>query len=1034
MLSRKKLLQVGCVLQDYVANHPGAPFDIPSFVIIGMQSSGKTRMLSTIGQKKIGGAEQNKTGTRCPVSYKFRSAAQSAYRAGFAEDMKTVEDHQIHNVVANCMKRLDEAERAGGEGFSETAFHVEIQGPEQHTFVAIDLPGIKPKADDPANVHIRRLYRSYLRNPNAVPILMTSFPVNMDSEFTKNELRGIVDFVGGDAAASRALKERAIVIVSRLDSVRQNISNKSCLADFKARVQECNICSDNVIFLSLKPELLDGRKQPLIPNEEAAPFAVVNDYFATTLSAQDAEKIPQFREQLGCAADEFLLGIPCAVERIEDTLQKAMQSSLSSITSRLRVNLGTAIAAAKPVMGGVNKDKAKQLAEEYAILTAGVLGGTSQVDNSNIRDNFLSCAAQYPELVDRNRINSAIGKLMAQLKMTFAREEELVKKFAVFEDCGWDDLLKGGKSALRPGDYLESVLNDSLCSGAAAQRIIGLYALSIQVYPLPPFSKTDILNFAGSVDMNGRRGFSPALALRKMVSEYQTIVFDSMSTLIRWCARLYAIHACPVCEAVGAATSLLSEYPRLRDYVNTKLTGAYMKWFDDAATIAIKTVKKHLHIRFGALKIDEPLTLIRLLGSAGLTRAMMQHTAVPVNGEPPEAPEAEEDVQATKKPAAPTSTKTKFKAMKSKLCGAAWRLFKRMDTNRPDMVKNVFDFFSEKIACSAHDFAMMEPMPMKDMLREELLDSKKIAKLNDTARMLARVINGLSLMDLVSVIEEAITRPALQLHHAILSSLRDVLHNLDKSPALLPYLMSDDTFDRLEKAKKLSAQLSDLSHVCKSINEALKDTSFPAISTKLAEECQKSLSDKLPEFAEAYQRSCGCDITELDDDPSLTVRMPHSTNLDSGGRIGNEEFAKEYMEHTAALEAELARMQRGTESRHPLDDGELRSSRLQAENARLLQQNELLMKQIQSLGGEPALLTEANTKMEVEQPQVEGAQAALEVTAPREAAQEEDEEDEEGEEDEKLDDEEDKDRKEEGQDAELPPTQIAFSPAAAAAV
>src|SRR5689334_22951091 len=57
MLTQTALLNIGAAVQEYNIRFQKS-LPVPIYILIGMQSAGKTRLLSTFARRKLGGAEK----------------------------------------------------------------------------------------------------------------------------------------------------------------------------------------------------------------------------------------------------------------------------------------------------------------------------------------------------------------------------------------------------------------------------------------------------------------------------------------------------------------------------------------------------------------------------------------------------------------------------------------------------------------------------------------------------------------------------------------------------------------------------------------------------------------------------------------------------------------------------------------------------------------------------------------------------------------------------------------------------------------
>ncbi|CAJ1352565.1 unnamed protein product, partial [Effrenium voratum] len=139
---------------------------VPSYILVGDQSAGKTSLLSRLAQLPLG-YTANKTGTRRPVEYNL-------IHDDTKEDPDIVVDSESVR-EADFLKRM--TEKNDVEGFSNEAVSVKILWKNiPESIIVADMPGMKDKDTEPERMILERLKR-----PNVIPVVVLE-PKDFDSK------------------------------------------------------------------------------------------------------------------------------------------------------------------------------------------------------------------------------------------------------------------------------------------------------------------------------------------------------------------------------------------------------------------------------------------------------------------------------------------------------------------------------------------------------------------------------------------------------------------------------------------------------------------------------------------------------------------------------------------------------------------------------------------------------------------------------------------------------------------------------------
>jgi hypothetical protein len=349
-------------LQAHMTKYGSYDVRIPVFTLLGMQSAGKSRLLNIFAGQVVTGAIQDKTGTRCPCVFTFRNGS-ARYR--FGTDPQCLEECALAELwvkVTEHMKQLGET----APGFSEAPLYLEVSTPNALDVVVNDLPGVKPDDDDPANLLIIPMIQSTLARPNTTAIVVTSLGDKADLDFVKAEQVRLKRACGPQAV----VLAHAIVLVSRLDVIRNTLNGPDKLQDLRRELQAIGLVKDpkNFIFLSLKPHLLNGAKEDKVSDmsdKSKFDFEKENVYYATIMDVEQRE-LPRFLAETHITAERDLyFGIRSAKGRMQGILVSSLRQNLYSVVRTMNNNRAKLAETAKSYLSRDEVRKVQKLIASY---------------------------------------------------------------------------------------------------------------------------------------------------------------------------------------------------------------------------------------------------------------------------------------------------------------------------------------------------------------------------------------------------------------------------------------------------------------------------------------------------------------------------------------------------------------------------------------------------------------------------------------------------------------------------------------------
>ena len=273
-IKKEELIAKAVKIQIYCAKKPNSKLKgfMPTIVIVGFQSSGKTWFVSIFAGRFIGGAVRNNAGTRCAVHYVFMNSATESFEITLpGQKTQVVSLEEIGDILTNFMDDI----KGKGNGFSMEEVTVVVRSPDAITFSFYDTPGLLPTESDPRNQIILAIIQKYTCRPNSVPIALMQMEASNDITYTAAKARRLKMAIGEELVTKRAL-----VFVTQIDSISNVELNK--LQEIKDSVLDAEF-SDNVVFMSMVPHRLAGvspaesQRHPDVTDKDAT-FDKRNNY------------------------------------------------------------------------------------------------------------------------------------------------------------------------------------------------------------------------------------------------------------------------------------------------------------------------------------------------------------------------------------------------------------------------------------------------------------------------------------------------------------------------------------------------------------------------------------------------------------------------------------------------------------------------------------------------------------------------------------------------------------------------------------
>jgi len=607
---------------------------VANLVVVGLQSAGKSRLLSALAGRMIAGAMQRNAGTRCPVVYIFETKPEKKIEVKCKTDLAAQEKSakEASEWITAHMKKLGED---GGTGFSEEEIIVKISGPSSSIVTLVDLPGLVPEADKPENVHITKMISNYCDRSHVIPLVVTAFDNREDMGYNRSEMKRLLQTMG-----SKQAQKKALVIVNRLDKVRQSAKPET-LQEMVSLLQGLGFDPSRVCFLSLKPQLMDGRKRDDEKDTDEGDVFDEQDKYFEKIADLDKEMMKEHAKDWTDAG--FLVGLEKVRELLGETQVGNLQERISAVHHQLEKR-GKVFRQQLKRIADTDKDQVKKAMTEYVefigAMTTAVIKGKNEMGawDKAIEDHPHGVSSEH-----RDEVVELCNK-------TFQDEYDQFKHFLEGADRMLP-LLQNRIKYSKPhsNTFIQTRINDPISGDAAMKRVAQLWTCLVMTQDIDQVSKKDMLNSCGFNDGSGSRGMSINLIVQNAVEKHcRNIVKASIEPLCNWIAHLYLNQASQTCllvkrivEEAGedgkAPRSILREldsHDEIRKQLARRIQINVKKEFEDLAATTAKEINDLLKLRLESLHLDDAFSLIRLLCCAGLSPSMLQSPPMQSQAQP----------------------------------------------------------------------------------------------------------------------------------------------------------------------------------------------------------------------------------------------------------------------------------------------------------------------------------------------------------------------------------------------------------------
>lgn len=637
--------------------------DIPvsAFPIIGLQSFGKTRLLSAVGQQYLG-APKADIGTRCPVVYSFSESSRPATFGG-----EQVDQMAETTTLADTVQSHHDSIMRSGSYFSMDPYFARVLGPGLNTMELVDLPGLPPVGEAPANgwsaatkdtdkdgngssqsqYEVTTMWAHQLRKRGSTPIVLLNTPSNCDLQKFRSDLARVTGAVGN----KQYLKD-ALFVVSRIDMIEEPTAE---LFDdvIDALTEQLNCPKDDIakhtVFISLCPEAYIKGSQTVVVDQS---------YFAT-LQDRENECLPHFLRRaypnggkppphikFGLVhVKEFIQGrLRLDFERHEDKYKEATLTCLKlcaaeatqfSDKSRESVHRTSALdyvgclVRTIEAVGAKDRIAVLKAAEGVVKITETQADGLMRLGTYRFEEElqvvWKQMMAMFPDTCTATKGASSISA-------DETSSESSQSPHSVRSDQGSPRKMPGARTPLdelfspdvrRQQKRFPFRMDEQLGCGAGVMRMLQVFALSHMAtghigtkFPVDAI-KTYGCGVGGAGQYHGSP-FSVRLALANMINELRPTP-RQIEMVIQYIAALSFIHVDPVVTHFRQSyPQLLEGAPILREFIETEVILRYRKWFMDRAAGSIASAKAKLFGRFETVCTNTALLLANLLSAAEL--------------------------------------------------------------------------------------------------------------------------------------------------------------------------------------------------------------------------------------------------------------------------------------------------------------------------------------------------------------------------------------------------------------------------------
>jgi hypothetical protein len=229
----------------------GVDVGVPTFIVIGSQSSGKTTFLENLAGIPLGFTAAGRA-TRCPVIYKMEYDDISTEASAMFEGRPIPAD----SLPGEVERHMQSIIAAGGPGFSSTPISVHVKGPSCPNMVLVDTPGLVPNDDNKADRdYIEQAIATMARDLRYNIIVVAEYRTGFD---VLSEIRLVDDLLTREHAKNPSMppprhnwKKDAMFVVNKIDLLTQQIAEQ---ADLIKSLDGYKDKSDSKYFLTaLRP-------------------------------------------------------------------------------------------------------------------------------------------------------------------------------------------------------------------------------------------------------------------------------------------------------------------------------------------------------------------------------------------------------------------------------------------------------------------------------------------------------------------------------------------------------------------------------------------------------------------------------------------------------------------------------------------------------------------------------------------------------------------------------------------------------------
>eukprot|EP00913_Durusdinium_trenchii_P011949 g11224.t1 len=339
LFETSRMMQAFTQIKDY-ENEFGSEMNVPSIVVIGVESAGKSTLLSAIVGVPLTFTQGN-TGTRCPVRYRLR----------YGEDAKDPEVKVMGQVIPP--EKLPEKVQLHMESLAGTfradTFDVEItsrleNSMDEHVpdLEMIDMPGIiaHPNPKDPAEIaqaeEVERIQAKFVRNRNMAIVAVVKcterFKTIADFKFLDDVAtkEGLVDL-----PPRREWRSQVLIVANRLNQQVDTWSMQVANSYF-AEAREQGNTYKGIFFVALRPPVAG------VVDPDAAPYDQKKAYYEKleVVEHQWLQGLKQAMSNKSSGvpwnpANDGMFGLANVKDSIVNTWREGFLAKLPSLSSKI---------------------------------------------------------------------------------------------------------------------------------------------------------------------------------------------------------------------------------------------------------------------------------------------------------------------------------------------------------------------------------------------------------------------------------------------------------------------------------------------------------------------------------------------------------------------------------------------------------------------------------------------------------------------------------------------------------------------------